>query len=90
MSEAHSGRWGFGGRSAPERTVGVFRGALGEANAIVAMLRSNGIDAVVSGDDADGWYPQVGFAQGYRVLVLVSEEEEALDLIAQAEPLASE
>lgn len=68
----------------------MFRGAMGEANAIVAMLRSSGIDAVQSSDDADGWYPHIGFVQGYRVLVLASEEAEALELIAQAEPLATE
>lgn len=64
----------------------MFRGALGEANAIVAMLRSSGIDAILSSDDADGWYPQVGFVQGYRVLVLASEEAEAKELMAEAEP----
>jgi hypothetical protein len=54
------------------------------------MLQSSGIDAVLSSDDADGWYPQVGFVQGYRVLVLASEEAEAKELISDAEPLAAE
>jgi hypothetical protein len=48
------------------------------------MLRSSGIDAVLSSDDADGWYPQVGFVQGYRVLVLASEEADARELIGEA------
>jgi hypothetical protein len=52
------------------------------------MLRSNDIDAVMLTDDADGWYPHVGFVQGYRVLVLASVEDEARRLLRDAEPLA--
>jgi hypothetical protein len=42
----------------------------------------------MSTDDADGWYPHVGFVQGYRVLVLASDEDEARRLILDPEPLA--
>jgi hypothetical protein len=52
------------------------------------MLRSNEVDAVLLTDDADGWYPHVGFVQGYRVLVLDSDEDEARRLLREAEPLA--
>jgi hypothetical protein len=55
-----------------------------EADLIVGMLRSNGVPAAVSADDAGGVEPplQIG---GVRVLVPRSDEVLARQLIADAE-----
>ena len=55
-----------------------------EADLIVGMLRSNGVPATVSADDAGGVQPplQIG---GVRVLVPHSDEGLARQLIAEAE-----
>ncbi|MDR2985617.1 MAG: DUF2007 domain-containing protein [Nocardiopsaceae bacterium] len=52
-----------------------------EADIIVGMLRSHGVRAVVSADDAGGLEPQLQF-QGVRVLVTPSDEADARELIA--------
>jgi hypothetical protein len=67
--------------------ISIFRGNRLEANAIVGMLRANGIDAVLSPDDAGGARPDVGFAQGTRILVRASEEDDARRVIDEAEPI---
>ena len=54
-----------------------------EAELIVGMLRSHGVSAVVSADDAGGQYPQMQ-ADGVRVLVAPSEEASARRLLAVA------
>ncbi len=54
-----------------------------EAELIAGMLRSNGVRAVVSADDAGGLEPQLQF-QGVRVLVTASDETSARELIASA------
>ncbi len=54
-----------------------------EAELIVGMLRSNGLSAAVSADDAGGLDPQLQ-AQGVRVLVAPSDEASARRLIAEA------
>jgi hypothetical protein len=53
-----------------------------EADLIVGMLRSNGVRAVVSADDAGGLEPQLQL-QGVRVLVPVSDESLARQLLAE-------
>ena len=55
-----------------------------EAELIVGMLRSNGLRAVVSADDAGGVEPQLQL-QGVRVLVAASDEAAARQLIAEAD-----
>jgi len=55
-----------------------------EADLIVGMLRSNGLRAAVSADDAGGQDPQLQL-QGVRVLVARSDEAEARRLLADAE-----
>ena len=50
------------------------------------MLRSAGIDCVVSGDDVGGMRPDVGFVTGARLLVRELDEEDAKELIRQVEP----
>ena len=52
-----------------------------EADLIVGMLRSNGVRAVVSADDAGGLEPQLQI-QGVRVLVTRSDEAAARRLLA--------
>jgi hypothetical protein len=54
-----------------------------EAELIVGMLRSNGLTAAVSADDAGGQDPQLQI-QGVRVLVAASDEAAARQLLAAA------
>ena len=53
-----------------------------EAELIVGMLRSNGVRAVVSADDAGGQYSPLQLGGGVRVLVPRSDEASARQLIA--------
>ena len=55
-----------------------------EAELIVGMLRSNGLTAAVSADDAGGQDPQLQM-QGVRVLVAASDEASARQLLASAD-----
>jgi hypothetical protein len=52
-----------------------------EAELVVGMLRSNGVRAVISADDAGGVEPPLQ-VQGVRVLVAASEAAEARRLLA--------
>jgi hypothetical protein len=54
-----------------------------EAELIVGMLRSNGLRAAVSADDAGGEEPQLQL-QGVRVLVAAADEAPARQLLAAA------
>lgn len=55
-----------------------------EAELIVGLLRSNGLSAAVSADDAGGQEPQLQI-RGVRVLVTPSDEPSARRLLAAAE-----
>jgi putative signal transducing protein len=55
-----------------------------EAELIVGLLQSNGLDAAVSADDAGGQEPQLQL-QGVRVLVARSDEAAARQVLAEAE-----
>ena len=55
-----------------------------EAELIVGMLRSNGLRAAVSADDAGGQDPQLQ-VQGVRVLVAASDAASARRLLADAD-----
>jgi hypothetical protein len=55
-----------------------------EAELIVGLLRSNGLRAVVSADDAGGVEPPLQI-QGVRVLVTPSDEAPARRLLAEAD-----
>jgi hypothetical protein len=55
-----------------------------EAELIVGMLRSHGLSAAVSADDAAGQYPQMQI-EGVRVLVAPSDEASARRLLAAAD-----
>ena len=54
-----------------------------EAELVVGMLRSNGVRAAVSADDAGGQDPQLQ-VQGVRVLVAPPDEATARQLLAEA------
>ena len=54
-----------------------------EAELIVGMLRSNGLRAAISADDAGGQEPQLQI-QGVRVLVAPDDEALARQLLAEA------
>jgi predicted Fe-Mo cluster-binding NifX family protein len=55
-----------------------------EAELIVGLLRSHGLSATVSADDAGGQYPQMQ-AEGVRVLVARSDEASARQVLAAAD-----
>ena len=55
-----------------------------EAELIVGLLQSNGLDAAVSADDAGGQEPQLQL-QGVRVLVAGPDEAAARQILADAE-----
>jgi Putative prokaryotic signal transducing protein len=59
-----------------------------EAELIVGMLRSNGVRAVISADDAGGQEPPLQI-QGVRVLVPPSDEAPARQLLAEADETPS-
>ena len=59
-----------------------------EAELIVGMLRSNGVRAAVSADDAGGVQPQLQW-QGVRVLVASADEAAARRLLAEADDAPS-
>jgi Putative prokaryotic signal transducing protein len=52
-----------------------------EAELIAGLLRSNGVDAAVSADDAGGQEPQLQL-QGVRVLVAATDAASARQLLA--------
>jgi hypothetical protein len=70
-----------------DELVSIYRGNRFEANAILGMLHANGIDAVLSADDAGGARPDVGFVQGTRILVRSTDEADARLVIDEAEPI---
>ena len=59
-----------------------------EAELSAGLLRSNGIGAAVSADDAGGQEPQLQL-QGVRVLVAPADEDAARQLIAAANDTSS-
>jgi Putative prokaryotic signal transducing protein len=59
-----------------------------EAELIVGLLRSHGVSAALSADDAGGQYPQMQI-EGVRVLVAPSDEASARELLAAADDAPS-
>ena len=55
-----------------------------EAELIAGLLRSNGLEAAVSADDAGGQDPQLQIL-GVRVLVAAADEAAARQVIADAQ-----
>jgi hypothetical protein len=70
------------GETAPVSVTVV--GSRTEADLIVGMLRSNGLRAAVSADDAGGQEPPLQI-QGVHVLVAPSDEAAARQLLADAD-----
>jgi putative signal transducing protein len=62
-------------------------GSRTEAELIVGLLRSNGLRAAVSADDAGGQEPQLQL-QGVRVLVAPSDAASARRLLAEIDDSA--
>ncbi len=62
-------------------------GSRTEAELLAGMLRSHGVNATVSADDAGGQYPQMQM-DGVRVLVALADESSARRLLAAADDLA--
>jgi hypothetical protein len=58
-------------------------GSRTEAELIVGMLRSHGIKAAVSTDDAGGWEPQLQIGSGVQVLVPAGDAGRARALIGE-------
>ena len=59
-----------------------------EAELIAGLLRSNGLRAAVSADDAGGQDPQLQL-EGVRVLVAPSDEAAARRILAEAQAAGS-
>ena len=59
-----------------------------EAELIAGLLRSNGLRAAVSADDAGGQDPQLQL-EGVRVLVAPSDEAAARQILAEAQAAGS-
>jgi hypothetical protein len=55
------------------------------AEAAVSLLQSEGIDAIISSDDAGGEMPNLGMARRVRVLVQSENEELARGLLNAGE-----
>jgi hypothetical protein len=58
-------------------------GSRAEAELIAGLLRSNGLSAAVSADDAGGEEPQLQL-EGVRVLVPAADEVAAREVLARA------
>lgn len=56
-----------------------------EADLIVGLLRSNGLRAGVSADDAGGTNPELQISGGVRVLVDPADEADARQLLAEVQ-----
>lgn len=60
-------------------------GSRTEAELVAGMLRSHGIKATVSADDAGGWEPQMQMGSGVGVLVPAADAGRARKLIGEDE-----
>ena len=67
-------------------TLGAFPSRF-EADVIIGMLRSNGIDATGAYGDGEGWVPHLAAYAGARVLVFEDDLEQARALLDAASPL---
>ena len=56
-----------------------------EADAVIAMLRTNGIQAMENYGDADGWMPNMGLLDGFRVSVFDDDLDAARRLLDENE-----
>lgn len=58
-----------------------------EADVIIDMLRSNGIEATGAYGDGEGWLPHLAAYSGARVLVFEEDLDQARALLDAASPL---
>jgi hypothetical protein len=54
-----------------------------EADALLAVLATNGISATANYGDAGGWAPNFGTTDGFRVLVFEQDLDDARSLLAE-------
>jgi hypothetical protein len=52
-----------------------------QADAALALLETNGIEAMAKYGDAEGWAPHFGLIDGYRVMVFENDLHAAKSLI---------
>ena len=56
-----------------------------EADAVIGMLRANGVQATGKYGDAEGWMPHMGLLDGYRVFVFDDDLDLARRLLDEVE-----
>ena len=56
-----------------------------EADAVIGMLRANGVQATGKYGDAEGWMPHMGLLDGYRVFVFDDDLDAARRLLDESE-----
>jgi hypothetical protein len=56
-----------------------------QADAVLALLEANGIDAMAKYGDAEGWAPHFGLIDGYRVMVFDDDVDSAKALIESSD-----
>ena len=61
-----------------------------EADAVIGMLRANGVQAGGKYGDAEGWMPHMGLLDGFRVFVFDDDLELARRLLDDFEPEEAE
>ena len=66
-----------------EKTVVHVENDEASANIVVGFLKSNGIDAMISEDDAGDQLPSLETAAGVKIFVAVEDAERARRLIAE-------
>lgn len=55
-----------------------------EADLAEGALRANGIDAIVSRDDAGGTEPALGLIRGFRILVRPDDQKDASEVLGSS------
>ncbi len=61
-----------------------------DAQVIRGLLAAHGIQSVVAGGDAEGWYPNLSFADGCPVQVFEDELEAARAVLEAAPELVAD
>jgi hypothetical protein len=56
-----------------------------QADAAIALLRANGIQASGKYGDSGGWLPHIALVDGFRVVVFDDELDAAKELLAAAD-----
>lgn len=72
------------------RIVTLLRVPRADALVIHSLLAAHGVESIVGGGDADGWYPQLGYADGTPVLVFDDDLGNAWEVLQRAPEIPSE